>query len=219
MGTTVIAMDPSLSAFGVAVIDIDKNELIYGKCIESKAASDLNTELEPFVRIRELVTPILCIIDDYHCVGLIAEIPYFGKDHKSMMMAGRMQGLVCSIPPVIEITRSGMYFPAVGVLPQHIKQIAEGMPGPMVNEVAVRLNVGRNPNKHKIIAVIADIYPNIYDIGDNTAFRVEAIADACGAWLAGQREFRYLYSLEALPNYRAQLKKRRRPTQKQGKLL
>lgn len=219
MNNHVVAMDPSLSAFGVAIIDIDKNKLIHGQCIKSPSATGINIEIEPFVRMREIVTPLLRLIDDYHCIGMVAEVPTFGKDYKSMLMSGRIQGILGSIPVFVENTRGGLYFPALGVLPIHIKGIAKGLPNHLIEEAANKLNVTPNVNKHQVVARVAMEYPNLFDFGNNATWRVEAIADACGAWICGKRDFEFLYELGELPNYRAQINQKKQPTHKMRKMI
>lgn len=203
----VIGMDPSTSAFGWVIVNWTDMYVIASGVISSKTTGKLGVEDSAILRTGEIAGALNHILTRYGVDHGIAEISWASRDHKSAMNFGRMQGIVGSLP--LSLT--------VGVKPSDVKTIAAGMFPAQVAAVSERLNTKPNSKKDPVIARVAMDWPEVYDAGKNTRWRVEAIADAYAVLLCGRRKFDIM--LENPMDLREQVNQARLKQLSQGKMF
>lgn len=85
----ILGVDPgtTITGFGIIKISANKPELITLGVIKLQKFKD------PYLKLREIFSKTLDLIDDFHPDELAIEAPFYGKNVQSMLKLGRAQGV------------------------------------------------------------------------------------------------------------------------------
>lgn len=91
METIILGIDPGINIIGFGLIKIINNKKIeiikYGHFIIKKNKYDN-------FRLKEILTKILVLINNYHPNELAIESPFLGKNVQSMLKLGKVLGII-----------------------------------------------------------------------------------------------------------------------------
>ena len=162
----ILALDISLSEFGIAVFDVGGG-LVHGECVITKPVKKkLNTRIidSDQLRIKEIVLRLKELHEQYSFKGIVAEVPPGGtQGARSATALGMAKGAVWTFAALMNL-------PFEGYLPHEAKKAATGKMNASKEEVATAVKKRWRDYK----------FPQ-------TKNHLEAICDACSAYIAAER--------------------------------
>jgi crossover junction endodeoxyribonuclease RuvC len=85
----ILGIDPGTNLLGYSIISVTDNRVeVIGLGVIKLAIYG-----DSYVKLREIFTRVLAMIDEYHPDDLAIEAPFYGKNVQSMLKLGRAQGV------------------------------------------------------------------------------------------------------------------------------
>jgi len=162
----ILALDISLSELGIAVFDSAGN-LVHSECVITKPMKKkLNARVidSDHLRIKEIALRLKALHKEYEFRGMVAEVPPGGtQGARSATALGLAKGSVWTFAALMNL-------PFEGYLPHEAKKAATGK---------------MNASKEEVVAAVkrrwrAFKFPT-------SKKHLEAICDACSAYMAAER--------------------------------
>ncbi|HRZ41677.1 MAG TPA: crossover junction endodeoxyribonuclease RuvC [Bacteroidales bacterium] len=111
----IMGIDPGTNLLGYAIIGVSGSQVqVIGLGVLKLAIYQ-----DPYIKLREIFTRVLALIDQYKPDDLAIEAPFYGKNVQSMLKLGRAQG-VCM---AAALYRS---IPVTEYSPRRVKQSITG---------------------------------------------------------------------------------------------
>jgi len=162
----ILALDISLSEFGLAVFD-SEGKLVHGECIITKPVKKkLNARIidSDQMRVKEIALRLLELHKQYNFKGIVAEVPPGGtQGARSATALGLAKGAVWAFAALMNL-------PFESYLPHEAKKAATGK---------------MNASKEEVVAAVKRRWRDFqFPTAKN---HLEAICDACSVYLAAER--------------------------------
>ena len=162
----ILALDISLSEFGIAVFDAE-GRLVHGECIITKPMKKkLNTRVidSDHLRVKEIVLRLRELHEQYDFKGIVAEVPPGGtQGARSATALGLAKGAVWTFAALMNL-------PFEGYLPYEAKKAAAGR---------------MNASKEEVAAAVKRRWRDFQF--PQSKNHLEAVCDACSAYIAAER--------------------------------
>jgi Holliday junction resolvasome RuvABC endonuclease subunit len=162
----ILALDISLSEFGLAVFD-SEGRLVHGECIITKPVKKkLNTRVidSDHLRIKEISLRLKALYEEYCFKGIVAEVPPGGtQGARSATALGLAKGTVWAFAALMDL-------PFEGYLPYEAKKAATGK---------------MNASKEEVAAALKRRWRDFQF--PQSKNHLEAVCDACSAYIAAER--------------------------------
>jgi Holliday junction resolvasome RuvABC endonuclease subunit len=159
----ILALDISLSEFGIAVFDSD-GRLVHGECVITKPVKKkLNTRVidSDHLRIKEISLRFKALHEQYNFRGIVAEVPPGGtQGARSATALGMAKGTVWAFAALMNL-------PFEGYLPYETKKAATGK---------------MNASKEEVTAAVKRRWQDFQF--PQSKNHLEAVCDACSAYIA-----------------------------------
>lgn len=121
----ILGIDPGTSITGYGLIKAIDNKvgMLAMGVIKLKKVDD------PYLKLKEIFTQVLLLIDKYHPDELAIEAPFYGKNVQSMLKLGRAQGVAIAAALNRDI-------PVTEYAPRKVKMAITGQGGASKEQVA-----------------------------------------------------------------------------------
>jgi len=162
----ILALDISLSEFGLAVFD-SEGKLVHGECIITKPVKKkLNARVidSDQLRVKEIALRLLELNEQYNFKGIVAEVPPGGtQGARSATALGLAKGAVWAFAALMNL-------PFESYLPHEAKKAATGK---------------MNASKEEVTEAVKRQWRDFQF--PQSKNHLEAICDACSVYLAAER--------------------------------
>ncbi len=124
----ILGIDPGTNIMGFGILGINQT----GPYVISLGIVDMRRMRDPYLKLNQIFSETIELIDKYHPDELAIESPFFGKNIQSMLKLGRAQGVAIAAA----LSRS---LPIYEYAPRKIKMAITGQGAASKEQVAVIL--------------------------------------------------------------------------------
>jgi len=165
----IIALDPSLVAFGWSILDSDTNELVDAGCIETHPIKFLPKYKSNIKRLNEITEKLNDLFIKYPDISFgYSEIPVGSKSSSAATALASVQGIIIALFHV------------------HLSLNYEFI---MPRDVKKTLTFNQNATKDQLVEVVKNSIPNFRSVvGKTNKVRLYAISDAIAVYLALEKK-------------------------------
>jgi len=102
----VLCLDPSLKAFGLAVVSLPKEKVRHGECIKTENNSNklrIRKGDDRMRRVAEIMNRVKDIIDEYSINYIVSELPHGSQSAVAATALGLVSGAVQSMAIALDL--------------------------------------------------------------------------------------------------------------------